>query len=73
MILSALNQVHTVLVLGLLLESLITFRENIFHINTLSFLYTSKVRHHRNDFLLYIFELFVFFLNNLLIHLEYLF
>jgi hypothetical protein len=46
MILSALGQFHTVLVLGLPLKGLIPFRESIFHINTSYNPYLGNVGRH---------------------------
>jgi hypothetical protein len=51
MILSALGQAHTVLVLGLPLKDHIPFRESIFHINTSYYPYPSNVGHYNHPLL----------------------
>ena len=51
MILFALGQGRTVLVLSLPPKSCIPFRENIFHINTLSFSHSGNVRCHNHPIL----------------------
>jgi hypothetical protein len=50
MILSALGQAYTVLVLSLPSKGLIPFRKSIFHINTSYNLYPGNVEHHKLSF-----------------------
>jgi hypothetical protein len=51
MILFALGQTHTVLVLGLPLKDLIPFKESIFHINTSYNTYPGNVGRHNHPLL----------------------